>query len=387
MSLEKFIFYAPVRFDFGVGVSAKTGQELKNLGCKKAMIITDQGIVKAGIVDKIKKSLDSEGIGNVVYSSVKANPSIENAEEACKLYKNEKCDCLIGLGGGSCMDAAKAAGVVINNSRGAKDYADGNVENKIPPLITIPTNAGTGSELNAAAVITDSKNKVKFCIFNWDKCSPLMALSDPELTVSVPPKLTAYQGIDVLSHGIEAYTSKYATSITDAIALYTIDLVSNNLRQAYSKGYDLEARSNMLKASAFSGMAECNSWVGNAHAMSQSLGGYYDLPHGLLCGLFMPYVMEYNMLAAPQKFIILAKTLGENVDNLSVMDAAYKSVVAVKRLLSDLDMPTLKELGVKEADFQKLAEQSSVDNCAPGNIRTTSVDDFKELLERTYNNL
>jgi alcohol dehydrogenase len=388
MSLENFVFNLPVKFDFGVGVSAKAGAELKKYGCKKAIIITDQGIVKAGIVEKIKKSLESEGIENVVYSKVKPNPSIENSEEASKIYKSENCDCIIGLGGGSCMDSAKATGVAVSNPGEIINYAEykDEVKNQIPPLITIPTTAGTGSELNGAAVITDSKNRVKFCIFNYEKVSPKVALSDPELTLSLPQKLTASQGLDVLSHCVEAYTSKFSNSISDAIALYAMDLVSNNLRQAYSKGEDLEARSNMLKASAFSGVAECNSRVGNDHALSQALGGYYDLPHGLLCGIFLPYVMEYNLLTAPKKFVVIAKTMGEKVDNLSIMEGANRSIMAVKRLISDLDIPTLKELGVKEEDIPKLAEQAMADTCSEGNARITTVDDMREIIEKAYNN-
>ncbi len=383
MALEKFVFSVPVKLDFGVGVSGKVGAEFKKLGCSKALVVTDKGIVGAGILDKIKQSLDSAGVKSAIFSGVKPNPTIENVEEGSKIYESENCDCIVGLGGGSCMDCAKGIGVAITNPGHVKDYEVGKKEpeNAIPPTITIPTTAGTGSEVNPAGVITDSKIKTKWVFFN-DKAAPRLALADPELTLTLPPRLTAGQGLDVLAHTVEAYTSGFSNSVADALALYAMDLVNNNLRQAFSKGGDIEARSNMLLASVFSGVAECNSYVGNDHALSQALGGYYDLPHGLLCGILLPSVMEFNMPTAPKKFVVIAKTLGENVDGLSIMEGADLAVYAVKRLLSDLEVPTLKELGVKEEDIPKVAERGMADMCALGNARITTLEDMASIVRK-----
>lgn len=383
MALEKFTFSLPVKLDFGVGVSGKVGTELKELGCSKALVVTDKGIVKAGILDKIKESLDSAGVKSAVFSGVKPNPTIENIEEGSKVYRSENCDCIVGLGGGSSMDCSKGIGVLVTNPGYIKDYEIGKkkIENPIPPTITIPTTAGTASEVNAAGVITDSKIDTKWVFFD-DMASPRLALADPELTMTLPPKLTAGQGLDVLAHAIEAYLSKLSNSPSDALALYAIDLVSNNLRQAFSKGEDLEARSNMLLASIFSGIAECNSKVGNGHALAHALGGYYDLPHGLLCGIFLPHFMEFNMPTAPKKLVVIAETMGENVDNLSIMEGADRAVHAVRRFMSDLEIPTLKELGVKEKDIPKLAEMALADMNAPGNARITTVEDMARMIRK-----
>jgi len=268
-------YETPTRLVHGIGALSTLGQEARALGITRPLLATDQGIVKAGLLDGVLNVLRDEGIDPVVFDRVKANPPIELVDEGARFYASERCDGLIGLGGGSSMDTAKGIGVVAVHGGSILDYEYGRapIARRIPPMIAIPTTAGTGSEVTLWAVITDPDRKIKFNVGGTPNIASWVAVIDPALTVNLPPGVTAGTGMDALAHAVECFTMDYHQPFTDAVALEAIDYVGRWLRRAVEEGHDLEARSHMSMAAMLAGLSYGVDSAGANHAMAQSAGG------------------------------------------------------------------------------------------------------------------
>jgi len=380
-------FEVPTVVRHAPGAIACLADEVRALGGKRPMLVTDKGLVAAGLVDEAVKSLRTAGMDYVLFDDVLPNPGIELVDGAAVLYLEEGCDSLIGLGGGSSMDTAKSIGVVAENGGSILDYewADPQpIKKRIPPLVCVPTTAGTGSEVTLWAVITDPARKIKYNVGGTGLIAAHVALIDPRLTVGLPPRITAGTGMDALTHAIECYTCAYAQPWPDAIALWAIETIAQWLRVAYAQGQNEEARYKMSMAAMLAGMSYGTESAGAAHAMSQTAGGVYNLPHGELTASLLAPVMTYNYMGEPHKYARIAQAMGENTWGLSVWDAAELAAEAAARLSSDLGIPTLPELGIPEEDIPMLAQLAYDDPQTIGNPRDIDVAGYEAIYRSCF---
>ena len=374
-------FFIPTVTLMGVGAHKEIGKQVKVLGGKKPFICTDKGITKAGItqqiVDLVKKDA---GVDCVVFDETVPNPTDTNVHDGLKVFQDKKCDLIISLGGGSSHDCGKGIGIVSTNGGNIRDYEGVDKSSKpMPPFIAINTTAGTASEMTRFCIITNTSNHVKMAIVDW-RVTPNVAINDPILMAGMPPALTAATGMDALTHAVEAYVSIIATPVTDACALQAIQLIATNLRAAVANGADMVARDNMAYAEYLAGMAFNNASLGHVHAMAHQLGGFYDLPHGVCNAILLPHVSQFNLIAKVDRFVDIAEAMGENVDGLSPRAAADKALEAIKKLSSDVGIPSgLKELGVKEKDLKTMAENAQKDACGFTNPRCPTLDDVIQI--------
>lgn len=353
---------------FGLGAINTIGDLTRGFAPSKILIVTDKGVVKAGIIDALKLPLNKAGFKADVFDKCGIEAPVSVIEELCRKIKDEKYDLLIGVGGGSSMDATKAASLLVANAGVTiQDLIKGRPVEKTVTKILVPTTAGTGSEWSLAAVVTNDNIDNRTYAFLSDKNYPDAVIIDPELTRNLPQKITADTGMDALTHAIEAYTSCRANIVSDMFASTAIRLVSGSLRQAYAKGsIYMDERYKISIAAALAMLAASHSGLGIAHIMNNALGKKAHISHGSTVTLLLPYVMEYNLIANPAKYAEVAKLLGENTKNdLSLMDAAFKSVEAVRRLASDLGLPQkLSDVGITEGDIPDLVDELMIH--APG---------------------
>ena len=321
---QVFGFFMPVVNLMGPGAVKEVGPQAAGLGLKKALIVTDPGMNKMGVADQIKDILEGSGLKVVIYDGVHPNPTDKNVHDGFKIFQDEKCDLLVSLGGGSSHDCAKGIGIVAGNGGNIRDYEGVDKSTKpMAPLIAINTTAGTASEITRFVVITNSDTHVKMALADW-KYTPKISINDPVLMMGMPAGLTAATGMDALTHSVEAYMSTIATPVTDCAALMSMKLIGENLRQAVANGQNFEARNNMAYAQLLGGMAFNNASLGYVHAMAHQLGGFYDLPHGVCNAVLLPHVQRFNLNANPQRLADIAVALGENIEGLSIRDAAEK---------------------------------------------------------------
>ena len=353
---KTFSFTGAKKIVFGCGSFSGLVGQVRDLRAKKPFIAIDGNLAKLGMRDKILEMFEREGMKAVLYDKVLPEPPLEQADEGAKLALKGKCDIVIGIGGGSAMDVAKAVAVVAAHGAQAKDFLG---LNKVPgpgmPTIMVPTTAGTGSEVTFTAVFVrhDLRKKEGMnSVFMY----PDLALLDPELTVSLPPQPTAASGMDALCHAIESYTSVIASPASEMFSLEAIGLIAENLRTCVHNGKDLEAREGQMLGSLYAGIGLANAGVGAAHSLSYPLGGKYGISHGVANTLMLPRIMEYNLPGALEKFAVVAEVMGENTEGLSVRDAAMLAVEAVDVLIEDCGIATgLEELGIPEEDFPEMA--------------------------------
>ena len=380
---NSFEFTLPTKIIFGPGCVGQLADEIAAIGGKKPLVITDPGIRKAGIDKIVTDLLDRAGIEYGMFDGVEANPKDVNAEAAAKAARACGADFLIAVGGGSPIDCAKAVGVLLaHDAEFIKPY-EGKTAATLPnpPLITIPTTSGTGSEITFSSVITDTKNKYKMTVKS-PYTAATTALCDPQLTISVPPAVTAATGVDALTHSIEGFTATCSEPIGDAAALYSIELIAGNLVKAYRDGFDLEARSNMLMASMLGGISFSHSDVASVHCIAEALGSMYDLPHGTCNAIFLPYVMEYNMDYCAGRYARVAKALG--LAFATEEEGAAKAVEYVKQLALDVELPTFASLDPDPADFPVLAEMAYKNGSNDSNPRPMTAADYEALLKIVY---
>jgi 1,3-propanediol dehydrogenase len=342
----------------GSGAIDALGREVKNLQVEKVLIVTDKGVVNAGIVDKALKPLKKEGIKFEIFDEIEPNPKDTTVEKGAQYLRDTNAEAVIGIGGGSSMDAAKVIAVLSCNKGSVEKYYDDfnetpdPFENQGKPVITVATTSGTGSEVTPGAMITDTKNNIKRLIVGWS-IVPVVAITDPLLTLSLPARLTAETGMDALVHAIEAYISKSANPISDA--------------DAYC-------------ARAFS-----NVGLGMVHSLGQTISGKYNAPHGLTMAVFLPISMEYNFMATPERCADIAKIMGKNINGLSTIDAARLSIEGTRELLNDLNIAEdIKSMGVTEESISVLAELAMKDNCTSNNPRSINTEGYKQLYYKLY---
>ncbi|CEH34990.1 iron-containing alcohol dehydrogenase [Romboutsia lituseburensis] len=371
----------------GPGCLKVIGERAKMLGGKKVLIVTDKFLrnQENGAVEQTAKYLNEAGLEVVIYDGTEPNPKDTNVAEGLKMFKEENCDMIVTVGGGSPHDCGKGIGIAATHEGDLYNYAGiETLTNALPPIIAVNTTAGTASEVTRHCVITNTKTKVKYVIVSWRNL-PLVSFNDPELMVGKPAGLTAATGMDALTHAVEAYVSKDANPVTDASAIQSIKLIANNLRQAVAMGDNIEARTNMAYASLLAGMAFNNGNLGYVHAMAHQLGGLYDMPHGVANAMLLPHVCKYNVISNPQKFADIAEFMGENIAGLSVHEAAEKAIDAMFRLSKDIGIPTsLKEMGIKEEDFEYMAEMALKDGNAFSNPRKGNEKDIVNIFKSAY---
>jgi choline dehydrogenase len=380
-------FEVPTVVKHAPGAITCLADEIKALGCQRPMLVTDQGLVRAGVADEATRSLKAGNVDFVLFDGVLPNPDIALVDDAAARYTAEGCDGLIGLGGGSPMDTAKSIGVVAANGGSILDYewADPQpIRQRIPPLICVPTTAGTGSEVTLWAVITDPERKIKYNVGGTGLIAAHVALIDPRLTLGLPGRITAGTGMDALTHAVECYTCAYAQPWPDAVALWSIETIGKWLRIAYAQGQNEEARYQMSMAAMLAGMSYGTESAGAVHAMSQTAGGVYNLPHGELTASLLAPVMAYNYLGEPHKYARIAQALGEPILGLSVWEAAELAVDAVAELSADLDIPTLPELGIPEDDIPMLAQLAYDDPQTIGNPRDIDVAGYERIYRSCF---
>lgn len=379
-------YQSPTRLVHGIGAIAALGEEAAALGMTRPLVVTDAGIVKAGILDEALAPLRRAGMDPVVFDRVRANPDVALVDEAARHYASEGCEGLIGLGGGSSLDTAKGAGLVAVHGGSILQYEFGHdpITRRIPPLIAVPTTAGTGSEVTLWAVITDPERRIKFNVGGTPNLAPWVALIDPALTVNLPPSVTAGTGMDALAHAIECYTMAYHQPFTDAVALQAIDYVSRWLRVAYEEGSNLDARYHMSLAAMLAGMAYGTDSAGAAHAMSQSAGGVHDVPHGDLTGRVLGPVVEYNYLGDSPRFARIAEAMGQETRNQHPVDAAERTVDEVYRMTEDVRIPTLQDLGFSEDEIPMLAKIATEDPQTIGNPREVDRSGYEQIYKRAF---
>ncbi|KGK90287.1 MULTISPECIES: 1,3-propanediol dehydrogenase [unclassified Clostridium] len=371
----------------GAGCISLVGERCKILGGKKALIVTDKFLrnMEGGAVELTAKHLIEAGIEVAYYDGVEPNPKDTNVKEGLEVFNSEACDMIVTVGGGSAHDCGKGIGIAATHEGDLYDYAGiETLTNALPPIVAVNTTAGTASEVTRHCVITNTKTKVKFVIVSWRNL-PLVSFNDPMLMVKKPAGLTAATGMDALTHAVEAYVSKDANPVTDAAAIQAIKLIAQNLRQAVALGDNLVARENMAYASLLAGMAFNNANLGYVHAIAHQLGGLYDMPHGVANAMLLPHVERYNLISNPQKFADIAEFMGENIAGLSVMEAAEKAIDAMFRLSKDIGIPaSLKEMGVKEEDFEYMAEMALKDGNAFSNPRKGNEKDIISILKAAF---
>ncbi len=372
----------PTRLVHGPGALARLGEIIQELGITRPLLVTDRGVAAVGLADRALSYLPSA----VLFDQVYPNPDIELVGRASAIYQEEGCDGLVALGGGSSMDTAKAVGVVVVHGGSIAEYEYGRtpITRRIPPLVAIPTTAGTGSEVTLWAVITDHDRRVKFNVGGTPLIGSHVALLDPRLTLGLPPAVTAATGMDALSHGIECYTCDYHQPFNDAVALAAIELVGRWLPIAYQDGANLEARTNMAHAATFGGLAYGTESAGAAHAMSQSAGGVHDCPHGALTARVLGPVCEFNAPAAPERYARIALALGAGTHGLSPLEAAMAGVEEVYRLTDEVGIPTMEEMGFSEDEIPILAHMAFDDPQTIGNPRPVTAADYEEIYRNAF---
>jgi alcohol dehydrogenase class IV len=370
-------FYLPTQLIHGAGSRKEIKKFIKSED--KVLIVTDKGLVKAGVVEKVVKELDEIGVENVIYDEVKANPHADTVQAVLDLAKKEAATAVVAIGGGSPMDVAKAVAMLITNEGTYEDYQwNGKIPTKpSATLVQIPTTAGTGSEVTRCAVIIDRNTKKGV---NLDEFFATAALIDAELMVSLPPAITSTTGMDALTHAIEAYIGLGSNPVTDAWAIQAIELLAEYLPKAFANGANIEAREKVALASSLAGVAMDQAGLGFVHAMSGPLSSYYDVPHGLSNAVLLPYGMQFNLIAVPEKMARIAVALGVDTYGMSVKEAAQAAVDAVQELCWDLEIPKdMSEYFKKEEDIELFAKEALNMFLMRNNPRKPSLKDCAEV--------
>jgi alcohol dehydrogenase class IV len=350
-------FYAPHKVVFGLGAAAHLPAEAKALGAAKVLLVTDPGVVKAGLLQPLQEALAAAGLKSAVFGEVIPEPPSQVVDQAARMFQAEGCDLIVGLGGGSSLDVSKGVSLVVGNGGRILDYVGLDVAKKPgPPLILMPTTAGTGSETTRVLVVTDQAEATKKVV-NSFFCLPAVALVDPQLTVSLPPQVTADTGLDALVHAVETYVSMNATPFSDVLAEKAIELIGQYLPLAWAKGSNIDARAHMSLAATLAGMAFASGGLGAVHALAYVLGTRYHMYHGRSNAIMLPYVMRYNIPGAPEKYALIAELLGKETEGLDDFEAAYLAAEAVEDLLETMNVPRrLCEYDIPEADMDHLVE-------------------------------
>ncbi len=370
---------------FGPGAREVLPQEIARLGFKKAFVATDKDLIKFGVADKVLKVLEGAGIPYEVFSDIKPNPTVANVKAGVAAFAASGADFILAIGGGSSMDTAKAVGIITNNPEfsdvvSLEGVAD--TKKKSVPIIALPTTAGTAAEVTINYVITDEVNEKKMvCVDPND--IPVMAIVDAELMYTLPKSLTAATGLDALTHAIEGLITKGAWEMSDMFELKAIEMIARHLETAVNEPQNAEARNGMAVAQYIAGMAFSNVGLGVVHGMAHPLGAIFDVPHGVANALLLPTVMEFNMPAALDKYVQIAKAMDVYSAGMSREEAAQAAVDAVKALSVRVGIPQhLTDLGIQASDLDRLATAAAADVCTPGNPREVNKEIILDLYKK-----
>ncbi|MCK4791919.1 MAG: iron-containing alcohol dehydrogenase [Desulfobacteraceae bacterium] len=382
------IFRIPPVIITGSGTSEQVGEESGKLGIKKGLIVTDEVLCDLGALEGIKQALTQSRVQFAVYNGVSTEPTVEFVQEGLQAYRENQCDFLIAVGGGSPMDTAKAIAVMVTNAGSIEDYQGlGKIPKKGRPIIAIPTTAGTGSEVTPFTIITDTRRNVKMLIGS-PFLIPEVAIVDPLLTLTLPQDITVATGIDALTHAIEAYVSLKAQSMSDIFCLSAIKLISRNLRQAWINGQDIEAREKTMLGALQAGIAFGNSSVALVHGMARPVGAYFHVRHGASNAALLGVVTDFSLTGNPARYAHIAEAMGEDISGLSDLEAAQLGARAVKRLIKDIKVPSLRELGVDKEKLDKSVSRMAEDAIASGspanNPRPATKEEIIELYKVAY---
>jgi alcohol dehydrogenase class IV len=380
MTLTNFRYELPTAIEFGRGYVNKLSEHVTKLGGTKVLIVGDPGVLHAGIVQRLEAPLVSAGIPYTTFTEVGMEATIESVDNGTALAKERGCDLVVGVGGGSALDTAKAIGLMLKNPGNIRDYIGIDlVPGPGAPVIAIPTTAGTGSELTRFSVLSDKTAQAKLSVGSMFNC-PALALCDPELTITLPPHLTASTGMDALTHALESYVNKATQPISEALSIQAMTLIAKSLRLAVVQGENIEARHDMLLASSIAAMAFNTTRLGLAHALAMPLGAYFKIPHGVVNAILLPEVMKFNIIGNQQKFAEIARIFGENTEGLTVREAAERSVAAIRQLNKDIGITqNLTDYGVKEEHLDMIVDEAILSGNVPVNPVRTTKEDLKNI--------
>ena len=379
-----FTFSLPTRIEFGNGKLEMVGKIVKEFEGKRVLIVTDKGVMETSIYDRVLAALSKEGIDNITFDKVRPNPRDLDANEGGEFARSEGVDIVIGLGGGSSVDMAKAVAGMCTNEGDIHAIMKPNKLTYDPvPVIAIPTTAGTGSEVTSFSVLTIEEENRKSSIFD-EKARPTVAINDPTVLENIPPHIAAATGMDALTHAIEAYTCKYATSVTDALAMQAIRLISENICAMVHDRTE-ESSWNMMMGSLLAGIAFGYSDIAGVHCMAEALGGLYDTPHGVANSIFLPIVFKYNIPANIKKHADVGLGMRLDATGKSDREVAQAAADALRQMATDVGIPSLRELGyVREEDFDLLADLALKNVSLPSNPRKLNKEDFMALYREAY---
>ncbi|MDM5198995.1 iron-containing alcohol dehydrogenase [Fictibacillus enclensis] len=380
MKLSNFRYEIPTVIEFGRGYIKNLNKHVQQLGGTKVLIVGDPGVLHAGIVRRLETPLEEAGTPYVTFTDVGTEASIESVDKGTDFAKLAGCDIVVGVGGGSALDTAKAIGLMLKYPGNIRDYIG---LDKVPgptvPVIAVPTTAGTGSEITRFAVLSDKDAKAKLSVGSMYIC-PTLALGDPELTVSLPPHITAATGMDALTHALESFVNKATQPISEALSIQSMKLIAKSLRLAVIQGENSDARSDMLLASTLAAMAFNSTRLGLAHALAIPLGAHFKIPHGVVNAILLPEVMKFNIIGNTEKFIEIARIFGEKTDHLSARDAAERAVAAVRQLNLDVGITqTLSDYGVEEDHLDFIVEEAMESGNVPVNPVKPTKEDLKNI--------
>ena len=381
LELRKFV--AP-EFVFGPGALALAGQYARNLGARRPLVVTDPGVRDAGWTEQVLASIREHGLSAAVFDQVTPNPRDQEVMAGAQAYQAEGCDAIVAVGGGSPMDCAKGIGIVSSNDRHVLTFEGvDNVETPGPPLICVPTTAGSSADVSQFAIINDTTRRVKIAIVSKTMV-PDVSLTDPAATVTMDRDLTANTGLDALTHAIEAYVSNAHSPVSDLFALEAVRRISANLPAALETPGDLSARAGMMLGSMYAGLAFSNAILGAVHAMAHSLGGLKDLPHGLCNAILLDHVVDFNFAAAPNRYAAVARALGGRVPEDAPLEERKSATLAALRDFrrrAGVEQG-LADLGVDRQELAALAEFAAADPCMATNPREPSCEDIVGIYEK-----
>lgn len=399
MSLGQYTFSFPIWVEFGSGASENVGSLVDSQGWEKVLVVSDRGLVDVGLLEGTEESLEEAGVEYAVYDGVEPNPTVSMVEDATHRLEAESCDAVVAVGGGSVMDVGKGASLMATNPGEIADYEvtsaadvmEEPVETDPLPLVTVPTTAGTGSEVDYWAVITDEKRGFKMALGQSPQypggpyLGAEISLVDPELTASLPPRQTAATGFDAFSHALENHVSAARPPVVVPYTRHVMGTVTEYLPEAYGQGTP-ESREEMMFASHVAGICENFAGFGAIHSLAEVTGGMYpEIPHGEAIAAYTPAVMRYNLEAVPERYAEVAAAMGVEVSGLSTAEAARESVRAVEELIETVDLPErLEELGVDRGDLPEIAEKSLDTIEIHDNPREADAEDLLEMARDAY---
>ncbi|HWQ13010.1 MAG TPA: iron-containing alcohol dehydrogenase [Roseiflexaceae bacterium] len=384
---DYFEFQLRPRVLYKPGLVREVGEEIARLGVRRAFVVADAGVERAGLLEPVRAGMAEHVELAGVFTDVPANSSVRAVERGAALARESGADVIVAVGGGSPIDTAKAMRILLTEGGALLDYQGYNLLSRpLTPMVVIPTTAGTGSEVTSWAVIRDEDAATKMP-FSSPFLAPDLAVLDPELTRTLPPRLTAATGMDALTHAIESFVGTNANPITDSLALQAIDMISNNLRAAVHSGADLDARGNMLVASCIAGIAFSSGGgsLGIVHAIAHSVGGVFEVHHGTANAIVLPHGMRFNSAVVPNRYVRIARAMGVNAGGRPEQDVIEDGIAAVAQLAADCGLPArLRDVGVPEDALPAIADAALGDAAIFTNPRPATIEDILEVARAAW---